>query len=81
MNEDSSQSPGEHRVVKAYLFDKRQGDIVEDWAGCLQHLGKSQVLWLDLQDPSRLHLRSHGRKLVLRDGEHDADRLSLRDDE
>ena len=30
MIEDSSQSPGEHRVVKAYLFDTRQGEIVED---------------------------------------------------
>ena len=55
MNEDSSQSPGEHRVVKAYLFDKREGEIVEDWAGSLQHLSKSQVLWLDLQDPSHEH--------------------------
>ena len=52
MNEDSSHSPGEHRALKAYLFDKRQGEIVEDWAGSLQHLSKSQVLWLDLQDPS-----------------------------
>src|SRR6476646_5573547 len=53
MNADSSQSPGEHRAVKAYLFDKREGEIVEDWAGSLQHLSKSQVLWLDLQDPSQ----------------------------
>jgi Mg2+ and Co2+ transporter CorA len=53
MIENSSPSPGEHRVVKAYLFDKRRGEIVEDWAGSLQHLSKSQVLWLDLQDPSQ----------------------------
>ena len=51
MTEDSSPSPDEHRVVQAYLFDKRQGEIVEDWAGSLRHLSKSQVLWLDLQDP------------------------------
>ena len=37
--------------MQAYLFDKRQGEIVEDWAGSLRHLSKSQVLWLDLQDP------------------------------
>ena len=53
MNENSSKSPGEHRTVRAYLFDKRQGEIVEDWAGSLQHLSKSQVLWLDLQGPSQ----------------------------
>lgn len=52
MNEDSSKSPGDHRVVRAYLFDKRQGEIVDDWAGSLQHLSTSQVLWLDLQDAS-----------------------------
>ena len=40
-------------MVKAYLFDKRQSEIVEDWAGSLQHLSNSQVLWLDLQDPSQ----------------------------
>jgi magnesium transporter len=53
MNEVSAPSPGEHRVVKAYLFDKRKGEIVEDWAASLQHLSKTQVLWLDLQDPSQ----------------------------
>jgi magnesium transporter len=55
MIEDSSpaRSSSEHRVVKAYLFDKRRGESVEDWAGCLHRLNKSQVLWLDLQDPSQ----------------------------
>ena len=40
-------------MVKAYLFDKRRGESVEDWAGCLHRLNKGQVLWLDLQDPSQ----------------------------
>jgi magnesium transporter len=40
-------------MVKAYLFDKRRGESVEDWAGCLHRLNKSQLLWLDLQDPSQ----------------------------
>jgi magnesium transporter len=53
MNADSSQSPGEHRAVKAYLFDKREGEVVEDWTESLQHLSESQVLWLDLHDPSQ----------------------------
>jgi magnesium transporter len=50
---DSSPSPSEHRVVKAYLFDNRRGESVEDWAGCVHRLNRSQVLWLDLQDPSQ----------------------------
>ncbi len=50
MIEDSSPSPGEHRGVTAYLFDKRQGESVDDWAASLQGLSESQVLWLDLQD-------------------------------
>ncbi|MFL6049632.1 MAG: magnesium transporter CorA family protein [Gaiellales bacterium] len=51
MIEDSSPR-SEHGVVKAYLFDKRQGEMIEDWAGSLQHLSKSQMLWIDLQDAS-----------------------------
>ena len=40
-------------MVQAYLFDKRRGESVEDWAGSLQGLSKSQVLWIDLQDASQ----------------------------
>jgi magnesium transporter len=34
-------------VVNAYLFDRRQGQRVEDWAEALDHLGKNQILWID----------------------------------
>ena len=39
-------------MVTAYLFDRRQGTSVEDWAGALDRLGKNQILWIDLMDPS-----------------------------
>ena len=38
MTEDSSPSPGDHRVVKAYIFDRRQGESVDDWAESLRGL-------------------------------------------
>ena len=39
-------------MVKAYLFDRRQGESVDDWAESIHRLNKNQVLWLDLMDPS-----------------------------
>ncbi len=39
-------------MVQAYLFDRRQGESVDDWAESLRRLDKDQVLWLDLQDAS-----------------------------
>jgi magnesium transporter len=39
-------------MVKAYLFDRRQGKTVDDWAESIHRLNKNQVLWLDLMDPS-----------------------------
>ena len=50
--EDSSPGRGDHRVVNAYLFDRRQGESVDDWAESLG-LSKGQVLWLDLLDASQ----------------------------
>ena len=52
MTEDSSPSPDDHRVVQAYLFDRQQGESVDDWAESLRSLDEDQVLWLDLQDAS-----------------------------
>ncbi len=52
MTEDSSPSSDDHRVVQAYLFDRRQGESVDDWAESLRRLDKDQVLRLDLQDAS-----------------------------
>jgi hypothetical protein len=53
MTEDSSPSSDDHRVVQAYLFDRRQGESVDDWAESLRRLDRDQVLRLDLQDASR----------------------------
>ena len=39
-------------MVSAYLFDQRQGERVEDWAGALHGLNKNQILWIDLVDAS-----------------------------
>ena len=39
-------------MVRAYLFDRRQGVEVESWLGSFRKLSKDEVLWLDLVDPS-----------------------------
>ena len=39
-------------MVSAYLFDQRQSERVEDWAGALHGLNKNQLLWIDLVDAS-----------------------------
>jgi magnesium transporter len=39
-------------MVTAYLFDRRQGENVEDWAGALHRLNKNQILWIDVVDAS-----------------------------
>ena len=39
-------------MVTAYLFDRRQGKGVDDWAESLHGLDENQVLWLDLMDAS-----------------------------
>lgn len=40
-------------MVSAYLFDRREGESVEDWAGALRGLNKNQLLWIDLVDASK----------------------------
>ena len=40
-------------MVSAYLFDRRQGESVEDWAGALQGLNKNQLLWIDMVDAAK----------------------------
>jgi magnesium transporter len=39
-------------MLSAYLFDQRQGKEIEAWADALHHLGKNEVLWLDLEGAS-----------------------------
>lgn len=39
-------------MLKAYLFDRRQGERIDDWVDSLHNLDKNQILWLDLMEPS-----------------------------
>src|SRR6476620_9114572 len=39
-------------MVTAFVFDRRQGEPVENWAESIHGLNKNQVLWLDLMDAS-----------------------------
>jgi len=39
-------------ATTAYLFDRRHGRSVDDWAESLGRLGKSQILWIDLTGTS-----------------------------
>ena len=40
-------------MVSAYLFDRRQSERVEDWAGAFHALSKNQILWIDIVDASK----------------------------
>jgi magnesium transporter len=48
----SSPRADANRVVTAYLFDRRQGRAVDDWAEALDRLGRNQILWIDVTDGS-----------------------------
>jgi magnesium transporter len=52
-------------MVTAYLFDKNEGQEVESWVDALQSLGRNEVLWLDLTDPSDDERRQVGEVLAL----------------
>jgi magnesium transporter len=39
-------------MLRAYLFDQRHGKKIDDWADVLKGLEESQVLWVDLLEPS-----------------------------
>lgn len=39
-------------VLTAYLFDRSRGQQITDWVDASRDLTASQVLWVDLQDPS-----------------------------
>jgi magnesium transporter len=52
-------------MLDAYLFDQRQGKRIEAWADLLHNLSESQVLWLDLREPSAEEVREVGEALGL----------------
>ena len=39
-------------MLTAYLFDKQRGAEIDEWTDVLSRLGKNQVLWVDVVDPS-----------------------------
>ena len=39
-------------MLRAYLFDQRHGKKIDDWADVLKGLEESQVLWVDLLEPT-----------------------------
>ena len=39
-------------MLRAFLFDERESEQVEDWRAALEGLADDQLLWLDLRDPT-----------------------------
>jgi magnesium transporter len=62
-------------MLTAYLFDKRRGAEIDDWAEIVGRLTRNQVLWLDLLDPSGAEEDAVREAFELAD----ADRLRLGD--
>lgn len=52
-------------MLTAYLFDKERGEEVESWSESLRSLGRNEVLWLDLTDPSDAERDEVGEALAL----------------
>lgn len=38
-------------VASALLFDRDQVDAVDDWESCVDELGRSSILWIDIHEP------------------------------
>jgi magnesium transporter len=56
-------------MLSAYLFDQMQGKRIDAWTDALHDLGESEVLWLDLQEPSEKEENEVRRALDLSDGD------------
>ena len=54
-------------MATALLFDRDQVDELEDWQERLPRLGRSSVLWIDLDDPDDEQIRSLVADLGLRE--------------
>ena len=52
-------------MLNAYLFDEDHGQKIEGWADALDDLDQSQMLWLDLLEPSAEEAREVGVALGL----------------
>jgi magnesium transporter len=52
-------------VATALLFDRDAVDEVEDWASRLDRLGRSSILWIDLERPDETELRELAEELGL----------------
>jgi len=62
-------------MLTAYLFDKRRGEEIEQWADTAGDLGKDQVLWVDLLNPTEDEEKNVRKVFDLAD----ADRLRIGD--
>jgi hypothetical protein len=44
-------------VATALLFDRHDVDEVDDWASTLTNLGRSSIVWIDLECPGENEIR------------------------
>jgi Mg2+ and Co2+ transporter CorA len=61
-------------MLTAYLFDKQRGERVEEWQATARTLRATQLLWVDLSEPTSEDAREVAEAFGL--GGVDADRLS-----
>ncbi len=52
-------------MATALLFNRDEVDAVEDWPGELDRLGRSSILWIDLEQPTEPELRELADELGL----------------
>jgi magnesium transporter len=65
--------------VTALLFERDKVDEVDDWASSLSQLGRSSILWIDLERPDESEVRALAEELEL--SAQSTDRLGGRRDE
>jgi magnesium transporter len=52
-------------VATALLFNRNEVDEVEDWASRVANLGRSSILWIDLECPGETEIRQLAEELEL----------------
>jgi Mg2+ and Co2+ transporter CorA len=73
-------------VATALLFERHEVDEIDDWADGFPRLGRSSVLWIDLERPERAEVERLAELLEVDDAAVTAltekrDRPQLRDHE
>jgi magnesium transporter len=54
-------------MLTAYLFDRERGEEAPSWTDALEHLSDTQVLWIDVEDPSEEEFAEVGGALGVAD--------------